>query len=140
MLVCDPFLLDRLALAFFRTQVNGRVGPANFRQFLEEMSASHFTATFEYLDVRHQHVELFPFSQSTFRFIAFTSTSDVSLLCCDVEAGMEYLPPHQSADLSERNALNGLQAWRLPERRDSRRCGYPHTVPRIKMPSSIRFV
>jgi hypothetical protein len=32
-------------------------------------------------------VELFAFPRSTFRFIAFTSTSDVSLLCCDIEAG-----------------------------------------------------
>lgn len=78
-----------LARAFFETQVSGRVGEAKFREFLATMSAKHYTATFEYLDVGHQHVELFAFPRSTFRFIAFTSTSDVSLLCCDIEAGVE---------------------------------------------------
>lgn len=80
-------MVHRLAQAFFRTQVNGRVGPEKFYGFLEEMHAKHYTATFEYLDVEHQHVELFDFSQSTFRFIAFTSTSDLTLVCCDVEGG-----------------------------------------------------
>jgi hypothetical protein len=78
----------RLARAFFETQVNGRVGEERFHKLLEEMSAKHYTATFEYLDVTHQHVELFTFPRSTFRFIAFTSTQDVSLLCCDIEAGV----------------------------------------------------
>lgn len=56
-----------------------------FRIFVLE---EKLTATYEFLQVEHQHIELFDFEQSKFRFIAFTCHTKPSDLCYDIAKGI----------------------------------------------------
>jgi hypothetical protein len=52
------------------------------------MLKEKFTATFEFLHVEHQHIELFDFPHSKFRFIAFTFNDKLRELSFDLEKGI----------------------------------------------------
>ena len=55
------------------------------------MLKENVTATFEFLQVEHQHIELFDFPTSKFRFIAFTFNDKLRELCFDLERGIPLL-------------------------------------------------
>lgn len=61
--------------------------PEKKNEFINYMLKENFTATFEFLQVEHQHIELFDFPASKFRFIAFTFNDRLRELSYDLEKG-----------------------------------------------------
>jgi hypothetical protein len=55
------------------------------QSFFDYVLDCHLTATFEFLQVDHQHIELFDFKDSKFRFIAFTHNDNFHELCEDIQ-------------------------------------------------------
>jgi len=56
---------------------------SHLRSFMDYMNEHHLSATFEFLQLDNQHVELFDFDENKFRFIAFTSLKNLETLCAD---------------------------------------------------------
>ncbi len=82
-------LAKQIAHCFFDyLKRNEKVSEHSWHQFTQHMIDHSYTATFEFLQVEHQHVELFDFDKPKFKFIAFTSNKDLLSLSTDVQDGV----------------------------------------------------
>jgi hypothetical protein len=55
----------------------------NMQKFMDYMEEKDVCACFEFLNVDYQHVEVFDFEKSKYRFITFTSNKNLQQLCTD---------------------------------------------------------
>lgn len=84
----DPrFRVAGLIGACFIKTLETEFTPEKKNSFVKYMLTNQLTATYEFLQVEYQHIELFDFPVSKFRFIAFTFNSKLQELCFDLEEG-----------------------------------------------------
>ncbi len=82
-------LAKEIAQCFFSSlKSNEKVSEHSWQIFLQHMVDNSYTATFEFLQVEHQHVELFDFKDSKFKFITFTSNKDLLSMTTDVKSAV----------------------------------------------------
>eukprot|EP01111_Echinosteliopsis_oligospora_P016486 TRINITY_DN6874_c0_g1_i1.p1 TRINITY_DN6874_c0_g1~~TRINITY_DN6874_c0_g1_i1.p1 ORF type:complete len:474 (-),score=109.21 TRINITY_DN6874_c0_g1_i1:21-1442(-) len=101
-------LIAETMLDFFSSKLD----QAKRALFTSYMLDNKLTATFEFLQVEHQHVELFDFKESKFRFLAFTYNSRPQEVCMDVAEGVKIAKQAgletttlQEYDISEQSKL-----------------------------------
>lgn len=72
----SPYRVAKIIAEEFMKQL-----PSGINGLMEYMWKQKITATMEFLQVEHQHVEKFDFDKSQFRFITFTSNVHLEQMC-----------------------------------------------------------
>jgi len=77
------FMVAKQVAKTMLTFIQEKLDPSKWQQFMDYMHKNALNATFEFLNVQNQHVEMFDFEESKFKFIAFTSLEQLDKLCAD---------------------------------------------------------
>jgi len=83
------FVIAKMMAHYMMKIMKTQLQPNERAEFIRYMLKNNLTATFEFLQVEHQHIEVFDFSASKFRFIAFTSHEQAAELCFDIVKGAQ---------------------------------------------------